>query len=98
MGFGASWVFLYPLPFYGSGNWGAWATGLFSFSVLLVGLAIVTWCFGDPPHGREPLLAPRGAHEAREPPGIGDGLGVSLPEAVRHDVRSRCPIRSSPWP
>ena len=46
MGFAASWVFLYPLPFYGSGNWGDWATGLFSFSVLLVGLAIVTWCFG----------------------------------------------------
>ena len=44
MGFGASWVFLYPLPFYGSGNWGRWATGLFSFSVLLAGLAIVTWC------------------------------------------------------
>ena len=46
MGFGASWVFLYPLPFYSSGNWGAWATGLFSFSVLLAGLAIVAWCFG----------------------------------------------------
>ena len=45
MGFGASWVFLYPLPFYGAGNWGDWATGLFSFSVLLAGLAIVTWCF-----------------------------------------------------
>ncbi len=44
MGFGASWVFLYPLPFYGSGNWGDWATGLFSLSVLLAGLAIVTWC------------------------------------------------------
>ncbi len=46
MGFGASWVFLYPLPFFGSTDWGAWATGLFSFSVLLAGLAIVTWCFG----------------------------------------------------
>jgi len=46
MGFGASWVFLYPLPFYGAGNWGQWATGLFSFSVLLAGLSIVTWCFG----------------------------------------------------
>jgi cytochrome c oxidase subunit I len=45
MGFAASWVFLYPLPFYGSGYWGNWATGLFSFSVLLVGLSIVTWCF-----------------------------------------------------
>jgi cytochrome c oxidase subunit 1 len=46
MQFGASWVFLYPLPFYDSGDWGAWATGIFSFSVLLVGLSIVTWCFG----------------------------------------------------
>ena len=45
MGFAASWVFLYPLPFYGKGNWGDWATGLFSFSVLLAGLAIVAWCF-----------------------------------------------------
>jgi len=45
MGFAASWVFLYPLPFYGDGNWGDWATGLFSFSVLLAGLAIVAWCF-----------------------------------------------------
>ena len=46
MGFGASWVFLYPLPFFGAHDWGDWATGLFSFSVLLSGLAIVTWCFG----------------------------------------------------
>jgi cytochrome c oxidase subunit 1 len=44
MGFAASWVFLYPLPFYGAGNWSDWATGLFSFSVLLVGLSILTWC------------------------------------------------------
>jgi cytochrome c oxidase subunit I len=42
--FGASWVFLYPLPFYGSGQWGEWTTGIFSASVLLVGLSIVTWC------------------------------------------------------
>ena len=44
MGFAASWVFLYPLPFYGQGEWGDWATGIFSFSVLLAGLSIVTWC------------------------------------------------------
>jgi cytochrome c oxidase subunit I len=42
--FGASWVFLYPLPFHGSGVWGDWTSGFFSFSVLLVGLAIITWC------------------------------------------------------
>ncbi len=46
MQFGGSWVFLYPLPFAGQGAWGAWATGIFSFSVLLAGLAIVTWGLG----------------------------------------------------
>jgi cytochrome c oxidase subunit 1 len=44
MNFGASWVFLYPLPLHGAGQWGKWATALFSFSALLAGLAIVTWC------------------------------------------------------
>ncbi len=46
MGFGASWVFLYPLPFSSAGQWSDTAAGLFSASVLLVGLAIVTWCVG----------------------------------------------------
>lgn len=44
MGFGASWVFLYPLPFYSSGEWSEAATGIFSASVLLVGVSILTWC------------------------------------------------------
>ena len=44
MHFGGSWVFLYPLPFHGAGAWGRWATAVFSFSVLLAGLSIVTWC------------------------------------------------------
>ena len=42
--FGASWVFLYPLPFHGAGVWGDTTAGFFSFSVLLVGLSIVVWC------------------------------------------------------
>jgi cytochrome c oxidase subunit I len=42
--FAGSWVFLYPLPFHAAGQWGEWATATFLFSVLLVGLAIVTWC------------------------------------------------------
>ena len=46
MNFGASWVFLYPLPVHGAGQWGKWASALFSFSALLAGLAIVTWCLG----------------------------------------------------
>ena len=44
MGFGASWVFLYPLPFHGAGEWGDTAAGIFSFSVLLTGVSIITWC------------------------------------------------------
>ncbi|MDQ5839609.1 MAG: cbb3-type cytochrome c oxidase subunit I, partial [Chloroflexota bacterium] len=44
MGFGASWVFLYPLPFHGSGEWGDTAAGIFSASVLLTGVSIITWC------------------------------------------------------
>jgi cytochrome c oxidase subunit 1 len=46
MNFGASWVFLYPLPVHGAGQWGKWASALFSFSALLAGLSIVTWCLG----------------------------------------------------
>jgi cytochrome c oxidase subunit I len=46
MQFGASWVFLYPLPFHSAGEWGDWATGIFAFSVLLAGLSIVVWCLG----------------------------------------------------
>jgi heme/copper-type cytochrome/quinol oxidase subunit 1 len=44
MHFAGSWVFLYPLPFHGAGQWGRWATAIFSASVLLAGLSIVTWC------------------------------------------------------
>ncbi len=44
MHFAGSWVFLYPLPFHGAQQWGRWATAVFSFSVLLAGLSIVTWC------------------------------------------------------
>jgi len=42
--FGGSWVFLYPLSFHAAGQWGRWTSFFFSFSVLLVGLSIVTWC------------------------------------------------------
>jgi cytochrome c oxidase subunit 1 len=44
MGFGASWVFLYPLPFSPAGEWNDTATGLFSASVLLTGVSIMAWC------------------------------------------------------
>jgi cytochrome c oxidase subunit 1 len=44
MHFAGSWVFLYPIPFHSAGQWGRWATAIFSASVLLAGLSIVTWC------------------------------------------------------
>jgi hypothetical protein len=44
MHFAGSWVFLYPLPFHSAGQWGKLATVIFLSGVLLVGLAIVTWC------------------------------------------------------
>ncbi|MEI8104453.1 MAG: cbb3-type cytochrome c oxidase subunit I [Actinomycetes bacterium] len=42
--FGGSWVFLYPITLHGAGVWGKWTAFFFSGSVLLVGLAIITWC------------------------------------------------------
>src|SRR5262249_35804301 len=42
--FGGSWVFLYPISFHSAGEWGRWTSFFFSFSVLLAGLSIVTWC------------------------------------------------------
>src|SRR5512144_1080139 len=44
LGFAASWVFLYPLPFHSSGQWGDAAEAMFSVSVLLAGVAILAWC------------------------------------------------------
>jgi cytochrome c oxidase subunit 1 len=44
MGFGASWVFLYPLPFQSAGEWSDTAAGIFSASVLLTGVSIIAWC------------------------------------------------------
>ena len=46
MQYAGSWVFLYPISFAGQGTWGDLTTALFSLSVLLAGLAIVTWCLG----------------------------------------------------
>ena len=78
MGFGGSWVFLYPLPFFSADQWGDAATGIFSFSVLLVGIGILTWCTAvlhtiagpSNPSEREGVL-PRLA--------VGVGMGIIWP-------------------
>ena len=92
MGFGASWVFLYPLPFYGSGNWGAWATGLFSFSVLLVGLAIVTWCFGI----LHTVANRSSLHAVRT--GIGTRLGLAMGWGYLFPKRFATTSKPVPYP
>ncbi|MGE5690061.1 MAG: cbb3-type cytochrome c oxidase subunit I [Pseudomonadota bacterium] len=71
MGFGASWVFLYPLPFHPAGQWGDWATALFLTGVLLVGLSIVTWCLSVLNTVIGPAL-----HAVKS--GIANRLGVAL--------------------
>lgn len=69
--FGGSWVFLYPLPFHGAGQWGRWATAIFACSVLLAGLSIVTWCLSILHTVVGPAL-----HAVRS--GLGNRLGVAL--------------------
>jgi cytochrome c oxidase subunit I len=71
MHFAGSWVFLYPLPFHGAGQWGRWATAIFSASVLLAGLSIVTWCVSI----LDTVLGPA-LHAVRS--GIANRLGVAL--------------------
>jgi cytochrome c oxidase subunit I len=46
LGFGGSWVFLYPLPLDSGGQWSRLGAALFAGSVLLVGLSIFAYCFG----------------------------------------------------
>ena len=71
MGFGGSWVFLYPLPFYGAAQWTELTTGLFAAAVLLVGLSIIAWCLSI----LVTVLAP-------ESHGRGGSLGARLGAAL----------------
>jgi cytochrome c oxidase subunit 1 len=72
MGFGASWVFLYPLPFHPSGEWSDTAAGIFSASVLLTGIAIIAWCLAI----LDTVVGPGlGADDASLPNRVGCALG-----------------------
>jgi len=42
-GFGASWTFLYPLPFVGA-TWPSWATGAFLIGLALIMFGWTVWC------------------------------------------------------
>ena len=71
MNFGASWVFLYPLPFSPTGEWSEAATGIFAASVLLAGVAIITWCLAV----IDTVVGP-GLQAERS--GIGNRIGCAL--------------------
>jgi cytochrome c oxidase subunit 1 len=82
MGFGASWVFLYPLPFNSSGQWGEAAAGLFSVSVLLAGVAILTWCVSILHTVVGPSL-PAASDSVLNRIGVATGLGILFPRRFR---------------
>ena len=91
MGFGGSWVFLYPLPFHSVGSGRELATRLFAASVLLVGVSILVWCGGDP---RSPSLAPA-SHERGGSVGRGwarRSASATSGRCASHDD-GRCPTR-----
>ena len=71
LGFAGSWVFLYPLPFHSSDNWGDVATALFSVSVLLAGVSILTWCYSI-------LAVIVGPSSPATKPGVLNRLGYSV--------------------
>lgn len=71
LGFAASWVFLYPLPFHAAKQWGDDATALFSLGVLFAGLAIIAWCLAI-------LHTVVGPGNSSERPGVLNRLGVGM--------------------
>jgi cytochrome c oxidase subunit I len=84
MGFGASWVFLYPLPFESAGEWSDAAAGIFSFSVLLTGVSIITWCLAILDTVTGPGLGAGDASFARRI-GAALGFGYIWPKRFRTD-------------
>jgi cytochrome c oxidase subunit I len=91
MHFAGSWVFLYPLPFHGAGEWGKWATATFSASVLLAGLSIVTWCLAI----LDTVIGPA-LHAVKS--GIGNRLGVALGLGYLWPKRFATNPRPVPYP
>jgi cytochrome c oxidase subunit 1 len=84
-------VFLYPLPFHSAGEWGKWATAIFSFSVLLAGLSIVTWCLSILDTVVGPAL-----HAVKT--GLANRLGVALGLGYLWPKRFATNPKSVPYP
>ena len=89
-----SWVFLYPMSFHSAGEWGRWTSFFFSFSVLLVGLSIVTWCLAILHTVLGPALA-RGEDEPPQPARRCARLRLRLADPIRHQPTPG-PVRGDP--
>ncbi len=93
--FAASWVFLYPLSFHGAGEWGKWTTAIFSLSVLLAGLAIVTWCLSI----LAAVIGPALGATSRNPLnrlGVAMGFGYLMPKRFPTDESKPVPYALIP--
>jgi cytochrome c oxidase subunit 1 len=85
--FGASWVFLYPLPFFGGADWGRGTTALFTVGGLLAGLSIITWCVGILHTVVGPALHAKSTKVTNRL-GIGLGMGYLWPKRFATNPRS----------
>ena len=91
MSFAGSWVFLYPLPFNSAGKWGDAATAIFLASVLIVGVAILTWCVSI----LAAVMGPGLGCESRNPFkrfGVAMGLGYLWPRTFKSRHKTPYPV------
>jgi cytochrome c oxidase subunit 1 len=95
MGFAASWVFLYPLPFFAADQWSDAAAGIFSFSVLLAGVAIITWCLAILHTVLGPSLRARSSKLLNRM-GVAIGLGLVWPKKFAREVEGPVPYAAIP--
>jgi cytochrome c oxidase subunit 1 len=91
MGFAGSWVFLYPLPFFSSGQWDTWVSGLFLAGVLMAGVSIITWCAGILHTAVGPAL-----HAVRA--SLPNRLGIALGFGYLWPTRFATNPKSVPYP
>lgn len=94
-GFGGSWVFLYPLPFFSAGQWSDTVTGIFAGSVLLVGISILAYCAAVLQTCLSPALKAR-KDTLGQRVGLTFGFGLLFPSRFKTE-RGRVPYPVLPF-